>query len=368
MNNYFKMDFHNIKIIYLFKNIKGTMDMYMNGSGPDTSLMGWNHLNNFGLSADYIDMDYKPAGKYIFEKIHNFAINQFKDLFVIFKIRNYDAVFLSHSLKIVLLLKSVFRNKKIKIYFYNINLRSILRNNSANKLKYWMIKWAIKKIDIIICPSESQIQYLINAGFDSDKLFFIPTGIDLDFINRNKPEYSISDEMFILSVGHDNGRDYQTLINIVNDLPVKLIIVAKPNNIPSEAVVGNNIKIQTMPYKQLLTLYSKSMFVVVPTVDENKTVYQSDCSGHTVILDAMACGKAVIVSERSTLRHLIEDGNNGIIVVPQNPAALRAAMLRLISDSVLCQRMGDVSLKKVGKFSTYNFAKELSQIIKSIIL
>lgn len=359
------MNKQKIKVLYLFGNRIGrAMELIRKGELPDSSLIGFNHLAEFDIDADYYDLAYRPNRG--FKRVYSALINQLKDFLVIFKIRKYDAVFLAFSLKIVFILKVLLRFKKPKVFFYNINLRSVLRNNKRKKIKFWLIKQAIKNLDATICPSVSQIENLVSEGIDARKLFFIPTGIDLEFIKKNKASIEPTAEKFILSVGKDPGRDYRTFIEAVKDLKIKVHIVAK-NNLAGDIFISKNVQIEFLPYKELLKLYVNCLFVVVPTIDEDQLVYQSDCSGHTVILDAMACGKALIATERSTISHLIVDGQNGILVEPKNAGALKKAMQILIDDEALRRKMGELSAKNIERFSTRNFAEQLSVIIKSII-
>lgn len=357
-----------IKALCLFsQNIKHIIKPFQNGEVSDNNLMGWNYMEKFNISVNYFGINYKLNNESRFKKNYNFFINQIKDLVVIFRIRKYDLVFLSHSLKIVFLVKNLFHIKKTKVFFYNVNLRSIIKNNKRKKFKYWVINRVVKKIDAIICPSISQLENLISEGYDVEKLFFLPTGVDINFLNNKQKSVERMSEKFILSVGKDSGRDYRTLIEAVKDLNIKVRIITKIDNIASDIVIPQNVQIDFLPYNELLKLYHNCLFVVVPTINEDQEVYQSDCSGHTVILEAMACGKAIIATKRSTVSHLIEDNKNGILVEPENIEVLKKAIQILLNDENLCYNMGKLSVEKVKEFSTKNFAEKLNIIIKTVI-
>jgi glycosyltransferase involved in cell wall biosynthesis len=60
----------------------------------------------------------------------------------------------------------------------------------------------------------------------------------------------------------------------------------------------------------------------------------------TVMLEAMACGCAVVSSELDGAREVIESEMNGLLVPPRKPAALAAAILRILSDTGLGERLG----------------------------
>ena len=57
-------------------------------------------------------------------------------------------------------------------------------------------------------------------------------------------------------------------------------------------------------------------------------------------LEAMAHGKPVVASAVGGLLDLVVDGETGLLVPPRDPAALRRALERLLSDPELRRRLG----------------------------
>ena len=51
-------------------------------------------------------------------------------------------------------------------------------------------------------------------------------------------------------------------------------------------------------------------------------------------------GKAVIVSDSDGVREFVRDGETGLVVPARDPAALRAAIARLLADPALCRYLG----------------------------
>jgi len=63
-------------------------------------------------------------------------------------------------------------------------------------------------------------------------------------------------------------------------------------------------------------------------------------SGISTFLEAMALGKAVVVSDSPGMRDYIVDNGNCLVVPCNDRDALRAAIARLIDDSALRIRLG----------------------------
>jgi glycosyltransferase involved in cell wall biosynthesis len=62
-------------------------------------------------------------------------------------------------------------------------------------------------------------------------------------------------------------------------------------------------------------------------------------------IEAMAAGLPVIGTHVDGVPELIEDNVNGLLVPPHDPVALRAAIVRMIDDPALRQRLRDESLR-----------------------
>jgi glycosyltransferase involved in cell wall biosynthesis len=60
----------------------------------------------------------------------------------------------------------------------------------------------------------------------------------------------------------------------------------------------------------------------------------------TVLLEAMACGKAVVSTAVSGSLDVVEDGINGLLVPPRAPAALAEAISSLVADAELRAQLG----------------------------
>jgi glycosyltransferase involved in cell wall biosynthesis len=86
-----------------------------------------------------------------------------------------------------------------------------------------------------------------------------------------------------------------------------------------------------------LALLGAAGVVVVPTeVREYPT-------GQTVLLEAMAMGKACVVSDTPAMREYVEHGVTALLVPPHDPLALRGAVDRLRADPALRQALGEAA-------------------------
>jgi glycosyltransferase involved in cell wall biosynthesis len=68
-----------------------------------------------------------------------------------------------------------------------------------------------------------------------------------------------------------------------------------------------------------------------------------------VIMEAMACGRAVVATDAGDASYLIDNGKTGFVVARNDEAGLSNHMAALISDRALCRQMGDAGRIKAER-------------------
>jgi phosphatidylinositol alpha-1,6-mannosyltransferase len=66
-----------------------------------------------------------------------------------------------------------------------------------------------------------------------------------------------------------------------------------------------------------------------------------------VCLEAGACGKPVVAGRSGGLVDAVEDGVTGILVDPEDPAAVAEALIAVLSDQALARRLGQAGRDRV---------------------
>lgn len=115
---------------------------------------------------------------------------------------------------------------------------------------------------------------------------------------------------------------------------------------------------QQLAPRELRELYGRARFVVVPVNDVD-----SDC-GITTMLEAMAMGKAIIVSRTRGQIGVLEDGVQGMYVPPGDSGALRAAIEHLLAHPDEAERMGRAGRRLVEE--RYNLDSYVTHLAAEI--
>jgi glycosyltransferase involved in cell wall biosynthesis len=84
--------------------------------------------------------------------------------------------------------------------------------------------------------------------------------------------------------------------------------------------------------------------------DSTFLIHTADDEGcPNVVMEAMACGRAVVATDAGDIPYLVEDGKTGFVVRRGDDATLAKRMLTLIADRDLCQRMGEAGRAKAER-------------------
>jgi len=79
-------------------------------------------------------------------------------------------------------------------------------------------------------------------------------------------------------------------------------------------------------------------------------VHTSDSEGcPNAVMEAMACGRAVVATDVGDVPSLVEDDKTGFVVPREDEATLLARMVTLLTNPDLCRRMGEAGRAKAER-------------------
>ncbi|MBT8369365.1 MAG: glycosyltransferase family 4 protein, partial [Deltaproteobacteria bacterium] len=119
----------------------------------------------------------------------------------------------------------------------------------------------------------------------------------------------------------------------------------------------------TQPHEVVLEHYKKAdIFVLGCEVAPN-----GDRDGiPNVLLESMAVGVPVVVTNISGIPELVQDGKTGLMVLPGNPDKLAGSMLRMLTDVELRSRVIKAAKKRVVQdFDNRKLIKDLAEVYRA---
>lgn len=245
---------------------------------------------------------------------------------------------------------------------------------SNDEKKYFQIvKWmesTINYSDSLIAVSDMlKKEVIYSYPVSPEKVNYIPNGVDLGLFNRENN----SDDKSILHIGRfslEKGVDL--LPGIIGNIlernkEIKFVLVASDGNIPSSLKkVKNELDELEKKYdrftwhreiisrEEVCELFKKCLIYIQPS--------RYEAFGLTV-LEAMACGKAVIVSDIGGLSEVVE---NAGLIIPLKEDLFAKEILRLTEDLKLRERYGRRGFERAKLFSWKDVAKETFDLYKGI--
>ncbi|MBE0409617.1 MAG: glycosyltransferase, partial [Anaerolineales bacterium] len=88
----------------------------------------------------------------------------------------------------------------------------------------------------------------------------------------------------------------------------------------------------------------------------------------TVLLEAAATARPIIATDVPGCRDVVEHGVNGLLVPPNDEAALAEALLALIKDATLRRRMGAAGRQRVmQKYSVLQINTVTEEVYRSLL-
>ena len=186
-------------------------------------------------------------------------------------------------------------------------------------------------------------------------------GVDLDFW---KPGDGAADD-YVLAVGNDGQRDYETLLRAAPQIGCPIRIVTRrllPQSLPPNVThVHGSWHDRVLDDAALREMYRAARCVVVPI----RPTLQP--SGQSVALQAMACGTPVVLTETAGLwsRDALVSGDNLLLARPGDPVDLAEKVGRVLRDETLRANLARRGLETVRKHGDVRqFADRLGALIE----
>lgn len=266
---------------------------------------------------------FKPFEQYCIHRAHvGFRFDQ--ALFHLSLLKKQDVIFAeTDSCGLPLLLLKRLHLIQARIGFNSAGLINNLENQQGTRF-FRFYKWLLLSADFIVCwsPLEEQMyKDLIGA-----KSRFVLLEADTDFY---QPDFSVPPEDFILCVGNDLGRDFETLFRAVETLDIPVKVVTKAVRIKGLSIPKNvELHLEFVGYSTLLDWYKRAQLVIVNPQEIHRF------TGQRALLEALAMGKAIIAASVQSLTstYSLTDGKDIIYYQPRDIEDLKTKIMAIYDD------------------------------------
>jgi glycosyltransferase involved in cell wall biosynthesis len=244
-----------------------------------------------------------------------------------------------------------------------------IRGNSLSRWKY-------RQVDCFICASEAIRRILLSDGVAPGRAVTVHEGIDLGRVASAAPA-NIREELWLphgapvigsvaALVPHKGQKHLiEAAALVVRQVPDARFVIAGEGELRSS--LEQQIKHLGLEKHVLLAGFRPDVLSVHKAFDI--FVMSSITEGlGTSILDAMACGRAVVATTAGGIPEVVRDGETGVLVPPRDHEAMAAAIVKLLKDEPLRRRMGAAGLSLANaRFSADRMVAETLSVYQRVV-
>ena len=220
----------------------------------------------------------------------------------------------------------------------------------------------IDTADYIFIPSEYVKSILLKADIPERKILKIPFGASSVFF-KPKADYRKNSTFRILYVGSmTKGKGINYMLQALKELAldnVELILIGPMAD--GKAVLkqyqGSYKYIPFLHHEDLSKHYQEADIFVFPSLLEGFA---------QVVIEAMACGTPVIVTQNSGSSDAVRDGTDGFIVPIMDVESLKGKILYFYENREKIKEMGKNAASAAQDYTWESYRKRVREIIEEI--
>jgi len=211
-----------------------------------------------------------------------------------------------------------------------------------------LLRWVLASADAVACTSQALLERSRSLVGNAQRLVLTPFGIDLTAFTTG-PARTDEQQTRGLTIGSTKGSEPVYGADLLLRAFARLVQGSAPTLRLRIAGAGDPTQqaaLQTLA--QSLGVHAQTDFIgVLAHADVPAELRRLDVfvapsreeSFGVAVLEASACGVAVVASRVGGLPEVVVDGHTGLLVPPDDVSALTNAIARLLDDPALRKRM-----------------------------
>lgn len=218
-----------------------------------------------------------------------------------------------------------------------------------------------KYVDYFLVLSELAKRTLVDAGFDSNSIFKVNLGFDPK--NFRLKQFSTKTHFTILFVGTiSRKKGVHLLLQAFRELNLPgttLVLVGSPGDGKDllEGLPQNIVHKPFVNHEQLALIYQQADIFVFPSFLD---------SWGMVVIEAMACGTPVIVSENTGAREVVEKGA-GFVIPVGDVEEIKKKIILLYKDRSTVEKLGRQAHELAQQYTWENYYLNVQSAIDEIV-
>jgi glycosyltransferase involved in cell wall biosynthesis len=235
---------------------------------------------------------------------------------------------------------------------------------------------AMRQVHAVVANSEAVARDAITVdGLDPDLIHVIRNGVDpgsraVGRIRRDiRREWGIGEGEVVVGcvANYRPGKGVEMMIEVADRLrsapePLRFVLVGDG---PLRGALERRVRdlgledvVMLRGHPDATRIYPAFDLVIQASVSEGLP---------NAILEAAAAGKPIVATVVGGTAEILRDGRNGVLVAPDNPDALAAALLGLVRDPRRQERLGRAARDRAREFSPRALAEQTAELHASLL-
>ncbi len=237
-------------------------------------------------------------------------------------------------------------------------------------------RWKHRQIDCFIAASEAIRQMLITDGVPAGRTVTVHDGIDLDHVLAAKP-VNVHEAFWLphgapvvgniaALVPHKGQRHLIDAAHlVVQEMPdVRFVILGEGE---LREPLERHVREFHLEKHVLLPGFRVDALGCLKGFDLFAMSSVTEGLGSTLI-DAMACSKAIVATTAGGIPEVVDDQVTGLLVEPRDHRAMASAIVRLLKDRALRERMEAAGLARVrGRFTAEAMVAATAAVYERVV-
>jgi glycosyltransferase involved in cell wall biosynthesis len=225
-------------------------------------------------------------------------------------------------------------------------------------------------VDAVIVPSEFLAGTARAVGFPASVVHVIPSGVDTEFFTPSPVPSGPPVVAFVGRLVEKKGID--TLLTawpqVLAGVPAARLTITGDGPLGSllddlDPSISWQRPDSTRRHEQVRDRLREATVVAAPS----RTAADGDSESLLLVnLEAAASGRPVVTTRHGGIPEYVEDGGTGLLVEEADPAALSAALIRVLTDPALAESLGRTGRDRVADLDVRRTAGRVDELYATL--
>ncbi|MBI4553986.1 MAG: glycosyltransferase family 4 protein [Candidatus Latescibacteria bacterium] len=266
------------------------------------------------------------------------------------------------------------------VYVYGSETVRLGQGGLARRL----MQAVLRESERVVACSTFTASEFVEFGVNGDHILVVYPGVDTDRFRPGEPDRELVDRFqldgkyVLLTVARlDERKGHDTVIRALAALGAEgerfvYLIVGKGREEARLRRLADDLGLRDrvvfagyVPDADLPRYYTLCTVFVMPNRMTTQTALAGDIEGFGIsFIEASACGKPVIAGRSGGAQEAVVDEETGLLVDPESPDAVAAALLRVFRDPDFARRLGEAGRRRAeAEYDWRRLAKRVEEIL-----